>query len=470
MKPMPIGLQGLGLIARKGLIALSFLIVARTSGPNIFGQYTYLYTWMYLFFVLSSLGLPPVSTREIARFPLHASGILKTTFIARFGAALLAVVLLIAVAVVPNSLHRIGVARAVLLFALLIPLYVLLDQFGAYVMGFCQNGRFALINTIQWGSFVLATLAAAWRKADLEVLVAYQVVGMWFGFAMVCVLLKDNLKDAWRAHVNRREAWHLFKEAIPLAVTSVLGLLYFRIGTLYLFQYAGAYQTGLFTSALQVLEALQLIPMAVVGALFPVMSRHTHDPQKLGVLFEKINSLLMFVGLFIAATGSVVSMSIIRLIFGAHFSSSGVLLQLLIWAVVPNFLAFSLGYFLISLNRQILVTFISFIGVVVSVTLSVLLIPRYGVLGAVYGSVLTESCICVLCLVFVLRHVRIAPPVRLASIAAAGAAVVWALGTIWNREINATLFHAAGFGALSLGLFASGFLLYRRLLARLELA
>jgi O-antigen/teichoic acid export membrane protein len=470
MKVTQVGLQGLGLFARKGVLALSFLVVARVLGPKTYGELSYLYTWTYIFFVLSGLGFSAVSTREIANSMPDAILLLRASLIVRTVSACAGTVLLSALVMTPSLFGSTASLRAGLTYAWIIPAYAILDQLGAYVMAFENNASFAILNLIQWGSFFLATVLALTRTPDLERIVSWQTVGMWIGLVLACIFLYRPLVHAWRAKTDHKTAWFLLKEAVPLAVTNILGILYFRIGTLYLFRYSGAEQTGIFTSASQIVEALQLIPMALVGVAFPIICRAAQDSEKLASLFERVTSVLIFIALFLATTGAVVSSTIVRLLFGTPYSSSGLLLRLLIWTVVPTFVHYALAYFLIAVRRQQVIPISALVGVVVSLTCNFLLVPRFGALGAVYSAAATEISICVLHLFFVLKYVILRRQIRFISLAAVGAFVVWILGMIWERQINATMLHVFSFSIVSLVLFSISFLLYRQLGSNVEIA
>src|SRR6266404_6071335 len=334
MRPHSVILQGLGLLSRKGLLALSFLMVARALGPESYGELSYLFTWVYIFFVLSGLGFSAVSTREITRSITDASHLLRASLIVRIASACVGTLLLSVIVATPVLFGRTSSLKAALTYAWIIPAYAILDQLCAYVMAFENNASFVAVNLIQWGSFFLATVVAIVRKPDFRSIVSWQTVGMWVGLMLVCSLLRRPLKEAWRLNTDRKVVWFLFKEAVPLAVTNILAILYFRIGTLYLFRYSGAGEAGIFTSSSQIVEALYLIPMAVVGASFPIICRAASDSKELALAFEKVTSTLIFIALFVAATGTVVSSTMVRLLFGSAYVSSGPLLRLLIWTAV----------------------------------------------------------------------------------------------------------------------------------------
>src|SRR5215471_11100052 len=97
MKVKQISYQAAGLLARKGFLALVFVCIARVLGPKSFGEFSYVYTWVYMCALISSLGFSPVSTREIARSSTAAANILNATLLVRIAASLMAILLLVAV-------------------------------------------------------------------------------------------------------------------------------------------------------------------------------------------------------------------------------------------------------------------------------------------------------------------------------------------------------------------------------------
>ena len=470
MKLHSIGMQGVGLLARKGLLALSFLIVARSLGPNDYGKLTYLFTWAYIFFTLSSLGFSAVTTRELARAETNTPRLFKASLLVRVGSALVGVALLSVLASSPSLFGRVASLRSALVYAWIIPAYAIADQLGAYVIAFEKHKQFATINLIQWGGFFFFTVLAIAYSPNLSSLMSFQTLGLWVGLIVACVYLRAPLSSAWSERTDYGLTRILLKEAFPLAVTNLVILLYFRLGTLFLFRYAGAEQTGIFTSASQIVEASQLIPMAVVGAVFPSICRVADDSRKLALIFEQVSSTLLFIALFVATTGTVVSLTIVRVLFGTSFSSGAPLLRLLIWTVVPTFLHYSFAYFLIAINEQRVIPISAVVGLVVSLVCNLVLVPRFGALGAVYSAAATELAICVLHFLFVIRSIKLGRCAPFLVIAVAGAGVVGLLGANWERQINATFVNVVGFCGLSSILFYSSFWVYRRLGDRVEVA
>ena len=78
------------------------------------------------------------------------------------------------------------------------------------------------------------------------------------------------------------------------------------------------------------------------------------------------------------------------LIFGSGYSQSVLALQILIWTMVFTFAGASFVQLLQSVNRQIVITKISIICVLINILLNLVLIPRYSYIGASFATLLTE--------------------------------------------------------------------------------
>jgi O-antigen/teichoic acid export membrane protein len=290
----------------------------------------------------------------------------------------------------------------------------------------------------------------------------FQLIGLSFSALLCAVVFRHEILDAFRRQFNIPLAKYLTREAAPLAMTNLLGVLYFRIGTLQLYHFLGPKATGLYTSSLQVVEALQLIPMAITGAMFPLISKANGNNAEFSRLFNRIVIVLVFFSLFIGATASTIGASVMPMLFGKDYADSGRFLDLLIWAATPTFLHFTFAYFLIAAHKQKLVTLNAVLGVLVSFAANLTLIPKYGVIGAVYGSLITETSICILHFCFLLPLITIGREIRLLVVPAVGALLVVVAGLRWREYINATLINMTLFVFFSGLSFGVAFFLCRQ--------
>ena len=95
----------------------------------------------------------------------------------------------------------------------------------------------------------------------------------------------------------------------------------------------------------------------------------------------------------------------IGIMYGASFSPSILAVQILIWVVPLIFLTYLFGVFLESTNRQRVVTAFTGVNCAFNVVLNIMLIPRFGLIGASVVMVLTEALGFILLLTYILKNV-----------------------------------------------------------------
>ncbi|MFZ0773649.1 MAG: oligosaccharide flippase family protein [Candidatus Sulfotelmatobacter sp.] len=459
------GFQGSGLVAKRGFLALAFLVVARSMGPSAFGDFSYVCTWLLVCSLLLGLGLAPVTTREIARHPETAKQILKSGLLIRITLSLLGIAIF-------NFLFqrtpvgKPGIGAYAFFASFCLPPLAFADQISAYALGFDAHHQFAIINGTVWGLFLLSTgLGVAYGHGLVWVFV-FQLLFLWIA-AAVCVLrLRKDLAQTAGTSTDWGTSVFLLRESTPLVITSVLGILSFRIGTFLLYRTAGSTQTGLYTSALQAVEGFQLIAMAVTGAKFPVICRVIHDECRIQGLFEKLFLTLTFLSLCLSTTACVVGNRLIVFVFGRSFNSAGHLFAILVWTSVPMFLHYGLTFVLIAANRQRVFVFETAVYLLVSVAANVVLIHRCGVLGAVYAAILTESTLLVMHLFFVVARVKLLSVLAWSVFPSLIAAAVLYVGLTWTHSINSALANICGFCVASVATFGAGYWCYWRWSAR----
>jgi O-antigen/teichoic acid export membrane protein len=95
----------------------------------------------------------------------------------------------------------------------------------------------------------------------------------------------------------------------------------------------------------------------------------------------------------------------IGIIYGGGFSPSMLALQILTWVVPLIFLTYLFGVFLESTNGPRVATAVTGVNCAFNVVLNIMLIPRFGLIGASVVTVLTEALGFILLLTCILKNV-----------------------------------------------------------------
>lgn len=182
----------------------------------------------------------------------------------------------------------------------------------------------------------------------------------------------------------------LLKEAWPIFLTCVFSSVTMRIDQLILFKHFDAKTLGLYSAVVKLTEALNIIPGMFMVSIFPLLCSHF---EKSNHKFGKINYLtfkyMNIISIPIAFGTSILSQKLIYLFYGNNFLPASNALSILIWAEPFIFFAIVNGSIFYASGMQKHVFVLSLFGAVQNLILNLLLIPKYGIVGASLSTVFT---------------------------------------------------------------------------------
>ncbi len=208
----------------------------------------------------------------------------------------------------------------------------------------------------------------------------------------------------------------------------VVATLYWKADVFMLSKMATLAAVGYYTTGYRLFSIAQVVPKSFNTSIYPVFSKlFHHSPES----YQKANSLsirYILVALLPMAAGiHGLAEAIVRLLFGKDFAPAAPVLKVVIWTLVPYGIVRVLASGLFATNRQVIDLKVNLMGLATNVALNLALIPRFGMLGCAWATMLSiwlflaYQC-------FFLRH-EIFPVLRQAEIlrpaAAAAAILVW---------------------------------------------
>jgi O-antigen/teichoic acid export membrane protein len=182
-----------------------------------------------------------------------------------------------------------------------------------------------------------------------------------------------------------------FKSAIPFGMTSIFMTIYLWNGSVFLSLFATNDAVGYFNASYKIVLAFLGISYAINIAVFPLMSKYfVKSPTKLIKLFNTNFKVFSYIAIPMAFGGTFLANQIITTILGNEFLNSIIVFQLLIWSIPFIFLRSTLERVFEIINKQHLITLAYGIGVIVSITLNIIIIPFFGYIGASLVVVIVE--------------------------------------------------------------------------------
>lgn len=374
-------------------LALGLLVgvwVARYLGPTQFGLLNYVMAFVGLFAIFVNFGLENIVVRDLARDPADTEATLGTAALLHLLGAVVAYGLLIAV--ISHLRPDDALARSV---AGLLGLTLFFRVFD--VARYWFEAQVLSKYVIRLSSAVLLVLSAVkvWLILTGATLIAFVWVrvvdgaAVGLGTALLFFLHGMPLKRL-RAHWDRART--LMRDTWPLFLSGAAQLVYLKIDVVMLGQMADDTTVGIYSAATWVSEVWYVIPMIIVGSVFPAIlaakkSGEAIYYRRLQQLFDLM--VLMSLGLAIPMTFA--SSLLMIFLFGAPFADAGPVLAVHIWASVFIFLSMASSRWFLAENLQIMLLQRSALGAVANVILNYILIPDYGAIGAAWATVVSYA-------------------------------------------------------------------------------
>ena len=375
-------------------IAFAFFVtawLARYLGPAQYGILNYAIAFVVLVGPIMRLGLETVVVQEIVRAPGSRDEILGTTFFLRLlgGIASMAIVLLAITLMRPEGGALTRTLAAIISFGMIFQAYDAIDlwfqaevqsKYAVYAKSAALIIKSLVLIFLIITRASLATFAWAWALetilAAAGLIIAYRVRGL----------------DVRKWRVTWERARQLLGVGWPMILASSFAVVYLKIDQIMLGQMVGQSEVGIYSAAVRVSEAWFFVPVAVSMSVFPFLVQGKALGEAVyRARVQQLFDFLTWVSLGVAVIMSFAAHFAVVLIFGEPYARSGTMLAILTWAGVFYFLREALGRWFITENLLVFSFISNGIGAVVNVALNLVLIPRWGGIGAAIATVISYA-------------------------------------------------------------------------------
>lgn len=381
-----IGWLGGGVFASALLQYLLFFVAARYLGAADYGAFSLALTLALLAAPLCDLGTSVALVCTGSRRP--------DELLQQFGASLL----LRGFTFVPVALLAIGVGLGVGydtdFVALFAPLFVaaVADGIGNLCSAACQSQeRMATSALIQVsrnllrGAALFGTLAIGGGPLALSISFAIaSILGLWPALRQVA--------QGRAIPYRRADLGPALRAAAPFGLAILATILHTQIGVALLGVYAADDEVGRYHASARFVLLLQMLPQVVAMASAPLAFRTGAQGLEPSARLYRIKlTALALLGLLASLVLSTQGDWIVATCLGEKFRGSEVLLIALAPIVFVKFVSSALGDTLSAISRQDRLSLGCWLALFANVTVSLLLMPTMGAMGAVVATLASES-------------------------------------------------------------------------------
>lgn len=367
---------------------LFYLLLARTFGADGIGAYAFAFAVAAIAGLAVGLGLRHLLTREAARDPgFVRRSVASVTVVQTGAAALVAAGLWFGAPLfgVPAD------TRVLLMLAFAgVALQEIAGTFLAYVESAEAMEASAALEVGSRGIQFLAGVGLILAGAGLAtVMTAHVAAGL--AYVIGAAWSTRRLFGHLRPRVDPGLAFRQAYAALPFLASGVLYTLYARVDIVMLHHFSGEVATGLYSVAYKLVTTPLFVAFLIGLAVYPALSRSAEDRERRDALFLgslRWTAVLGAAGaVLLATTGD----RFLVTIFGPQFEAAGAIARWMAALFLAEFVAVPYWRFLYAVDRERQVLALRAAALALNVALNLVLIPRWGPLGAVWASIASEG-------------------------------------------------------------------------------
>jgi O-antigen/teichoic acid export membrane protein len=403
----------------RGLFFLSQVIIARILGVEAFGLYVLGFSAIKICEIIARFGLNTGGMRFVSVYKDGNAGKLKGTLVSAAGISLLngaffGVILYFFSSFIAHKIfHKPELTETIQLFAFSIPfvagaivVYSMMQGFHTtkytvYTRDFVQPITFIFLIVIFYYSN--QGLRGAVYAFILSYFIAF-IAGLLFFKKIFPQLLETDIKPIY-------EFRKLLSYSAPLLFIGFLNYFLSWTDTLMLGFFSTSRDVGIYRAASQVPFVMPFFLSAASSIYAPLAAKlyHEGEVQRLSNMYKTTTRWVAYVAvpIFIFI---LLAPREIMMIFGKEFVETGhIVLIIISVGQLVDCIAGGAGYTLIMTGRQNIQLLISLASVFLTVTLNIILIPRYGSTGAATANSVSTAAANIIKVILVFSFIKTYP-------------------------------------------------------------
>lgn len=379
----------LSVAARLLANALLFIVVARSYGPEGFGQFATAHALSTIFILVADFGFDMYLATEVARRRDAAASLVPRLLTVKLIFILCAAGVMALFPIFQGASQP--VRELTWMFSAAMVFWAILNFLFSVFRGMEQLRHEGVISLVTNSVLFLAVAVLAWLQAPLLVL-----AGVFAGARILGVLLAGQrlmpLGIRLRLTWDRQWLAGAWPGIATFGVFFIFGNLFFLQDTVLLSWWKGDAEVGVYQSAFRLVAVALVLVDVAVSALLPTLSRfHGEGSGEWAALAALASKGMLFVGLAMSSALVAYARAIVQLLYGLdQFAPAVPVLQVLGVVVLVRYAAELPAVLLTASKRQHVRMALVIGATVLNFLANAYAIPRFGALGAAGVSLATN--------------------------------------------------------------------------------
>lgn len=435
--------QVIGRLVTAFIGIFSIKLITNFLPTEIYGQYTTIFEYIGFFAIAADFGLYTIGIREMSKKDQPAAYVLGNLLSLRIFLILLCLgTALIATPFIPkysDTLVQKGLWIVILGTALNLTSGILTSVLQYKMQMLYANISLIIgkISGFAYIAYIILFIKPENLETGFNLLLAGSVITNIVLLLLTLYFTKKVIKI--KPQIDRKYIIKIIKHSLPYGLSIILSAMYFKIDIILLSQLTDYHQTGIYGVPLKIMEIISVIPVFFMNASLPALTEQFQTNKiKYQLTSQKCITFLLLLGLPIVAGGFLLSKSITysisspQFLSGYHctnniqyvynnpteayancnlveysqkfswntssqnteaytyFHGADLALQVIIIAILFNFINTFINFSFITIEKQNLLLYINSIGIIFNIITNLILIPKYGFLAAAATTLASE--------------------------------------------------------------------------------
>lgn len=363
------------------------IFLARSLGASEFGRWSYIFSIISVLIVISNFGLNASARKFVAQFNKtnDFSTIVLTSIILRI---VVSVIFSLLTLLAVSFIHTFGRSPQVILILVAVP-FVFFSNISEFFKDIFIGAHRIIfnfvINAVEYGSrlFLLAMLVTHITRLETkEIIVVFSIsvllssaLGLMFGYKL--------LKQSKQYSISKVFLKKVLAYSFPIFFGSIGFLIATEANVLMLAALSSEHEVGIYNAAAQLVNKAPHITWVLVMGVMPIFAKLSKENvtkyKKIFFNLLKYNTIVFLtIGLGIMLFGNLFFYTF----FGIEYISSALVLKMLVPFMVLYSTAIIFNSFLDYQGLAVKRTYYFVASSLINLALNLILIPRYGALGA----------------------------------------------------------------------------------------
>ena len=360
------------------------ILISKLSGPEGLGIFTLVTVNANLSSIFTSLGISSGIGFQASKNDISTKALLKLTWLSSSIQLMLILVIEIIVFLISgkfliwnSSWYLFGFAGIILFLTISIS-----EKYFALYNGYFQLNKYNLIVTAITGLIVL--ICSIWLFILKKVPIESILIVFVFANIVQVILLHFFLSYQKKQHNNDNISWKrdLFSYSTIAFFSNCLYFIALRVDYWIIGLFNSKEQLGYYALAVRLSQLIWILPTLLAALIIPKVGKIDFKNQNIERLIRLVFSFNLFGGLILAFS----SFYLIPLIFGKEFTRSILPFCLILPGIVLLSLQIILSAYFSGKGEIKTNLITSIVLLIVIILLDLLLIPRFGIIGASIAS------------------------------------------------------------------------------------